>query len=277
MVNRLFADISKQLSVITDDSVFEARIILETVFGRDYRLKELTGTLGAPTERQLAAVNEMLEHRLSGEPLQYIVGEWEFYGLAFKVGRGVLIPRQDTETLVDAALELLEDVSSPRVLDLCSGTGCVAAAIKYSRPDAEVTALELYPEAYDILCGNAERYGIKTVQADALDESAAMAFSNLDLITANPPYLTAADMKALQREVSREPATALFGGDDGLDFYRNLSKVWRGSLADGGKIAFEIGLGQEDAVAKILRECGYKNIELKRDLTNRIRVVLASK
>lgn len=277
MVNRLFADISRRLSAITEDSAFESRVILETVFGRDYRLKELAGTLGEPTDRQLATVNEMLERRLSGEPLQYIVGEWEFYGLTFKVGRGVLIPRQDTETLVDTALELLNGVPNPRVLDLCSGTGCVAAAIKNSRPDAEVTALELYPEAYDILCINAERYGIKTVQADALDECTARAFSNLDLITANPPYLTAEDMKMLQREVGREPATALFGGDDGLDFYRELSRIWRGSLADGGQIAFEIGLGQGDAVAGILRGCGYSSIGYKNDLTSRIRVVFAGK
>ena len=278
MVNRLHADISKRLSGVTDDCGFEARVILETVFGRDYRLKELSGQIGEPSEAELAKIEEMIARRMSGEPLQYIVGEWEFFGLTFKVGKGALIPRQDTETLVETALELLKGIQNPCVLDLCSGTGCVAIAISNGRPDAQVSALELYSEAYGILCDNAERHGgIKAIQADALDPDTAKEFAGLDLITANPPYLTAEDMERLQREVKHEPQTALFGGEDGLDFYRVLSKIWYDSLKDGGVIAYEIGLGQENAVAEILRVCGYREVRFVNDLTNRVRVVFAIK
>ena len=277
MVNRMRAEISNRLNSVTEDSDFEARIILETVLGRDYRLKSLINGL-VPSDGDLKRIEAMVSRRLSGEPLQYIVGEWEFYGLTLKVGRGVLIPRQDTETLVETALELIKDVTNPKVLDLCSGTGCVAIAIKKKRPDAEVTALELYPEAYEILCENISRYcGIKAIQADALDPTTAQMFSGLDLITANPPYLTAEDMGALQREVSCEPKTALFGGEDGLCFYRGLSENWRSSLRSGGHIAYEIGLGQEADVRRILSECGYFDIGYQNDLTNRVRAVFAAK
>lgn len=278
MVNRLYADISKRLSKVTDDCGFEARVILETVLGRDYRLRALSGALGEPSETELAKIEKMILRRLSGEPLQYIIGEWEFFGLSFKVGRGVLIPRQDTETLVETSLKLLKDTANPQVLDLCSGTGCVAIAISNSRPDAQVSAIELYPEAYGILCENAKLFGgVTAMQADALDPETASKFVGLDLITANPPYLTAEDMENLQREVSQEPQTALFGGEDGLDFYRALSKEWYESLKDGGTIAYEIGLGQEEAVAEILKDCGYRDIEYVNDLTNRVRVVFAVK
>lgn len=278
MVNRLHADISKRLSGMTDDCGFEARVILETVFGRDYRLRELSGQICEPSEAEFAKIEEMIARRMSGEPLQYIVGEWEFFGLTFKVGKGALIPRQDTETLVETALELLKGIQNPWALDLCSGTGCVAIAISNGRPDAQVSALELYSEAYGILCDNAERHGgIKTIRADALDPDTAKKFAGLDLITANPPYLTAEDMERLQREVKHEPQTALFGGEDGLDFYRALSKIWYDSLKDGGVIAYEIGLGQENAVAEILRACGYREVRFVNDLTNRVRVVFAIK
>lgn len=264
--------LAKRLYAVTEDAEFEARVILESVFGRDFRLRELRGGI-TPTAEQLAEVERMAERRLSGEPLQYILGEWEFYGLTFEVGRGVLIPRQDTEALVEAAKEILKSTENPRVLDLCSGSGCVAAAIKRLRPDAEVTALEYSPEAYEILCRNAARYGVETVFADALDGVSAKSFSELDLITANPPYLTAEDMKSLQAEVQKEPEMALFGGCDGLEFYRRLPKIWRGSLKKGGFMAVEIGLLQEEAVGRLFLEQGFGDIRFVNDLTGRVRVV----
>ena len=213
-----------------------------------------------------------------GEPLQYIVGEWEFYGLELKVSKGVLIPRQDTERLVDVSLELIKDISSPRVLDLCSGTGCVALAIKSRRADADMTALELSPEAYEVLSENCRRYGgVTPLCADALAEKTAESFSELDLITANPPYLDAADMKNLQREVKFEPKKALFGGEGGLDFYRAFAKIWRGALREGGYIALEIGLGQKEAVGLIFKKAGWCEVRFEDDLTGKPRVATAQK
>ena len=279
MVKSLSADIAARLKSVTNSPGHEAQIILEQVYGRDFRLKLLTGQLDRePTPDEREKIDGMVSRRILGEPLQYILGEWEFYGLTFKVGEGVLIPRQDTETLVDTALKLVEGVQNPRILDLCSGTGCVAIAIKTARSDAEISALELYPEAYKILEENIARHGgVTAVNADAMLSETAARYRNLDLITANPPYLTAEDMEALQREVTKEPPTALFGGNDGLDFYRGLSHIWRESLKDGGYIAFEIGFGQEDAVSDILKSDGYRDIGFEHDLTGKIRVVYAAK
>ena len=279
VVKSLIAELSERLRPITESPEHEAAIILEQVYGRDFRLKLLLGKLDRePTLNERERLGEMVARRISGEPLQYIIGEWEFYGLELKVGEGVLIPRADTETLVDTALRLVRSTEKPKILDLCSGTGCVALAIKSKRTDAEVSALELYPEAFKILRENIARYGgVHAVNADALSEDIAANFRDLDLITANPPYLTSEDMSNLQREVTKEPATALFGGKDGLDFYRGLSRIWRTVLRDGGHIAFEIGFGQENDVIDILRSQGYKNIGAERDLTGKVRVVYAEK
>ncbi len=267
--------LAEKLSEITPDADFEAQVILEEALGRDWRLRGIKGGLTV-SEDEEKKISEMLSRRLSGEPLQYIVGEWEFYGLSFKVGEGVLIPRQDTETLVDEALKLIKDIKNPRAADLCSGSGCVAAAIKHSRPDAEVFGIELYPEAFAVLSENAARYGVKAVFGDVLSPETAEKFSGLDLIAANPPYLTASDMEGLSREVKHEPKTALFGGRDGLEFYRIIPGVWKNSLKPGGAIAFEIGLGQGERVAEILRAEGFKT-SFSEDLTRRTRVVIGIK
>lgn len=271
----LRARLALKLGAVTEDAGFEAGVILEEAFGRDWRLKSLRGGFSAD-ESMLDKAEKMAERRLKGEPLQYIVGEWEFFGMTFKVAPGALIPRQDTESLVLKALELIKDAPSPKVVDLCSGTGCVAAAIKKSRPDADVAALELYPAAYEILCENARRHNCDApftpVMGDALSNAVASRFHGIDLITANPPYLTESDMRSLQREVTFEPKEALFGGADGLRFYRELPKVWRNCLKPGGAIAFEIGLGQEGEVLRILEEQGFSG-EVSPDLTGRARVV----
>lgn len=278
MVKRLFHELTGRLSRITDDPRFEAEVIFQTVFGRDWRLKELSGRLAEPSASELEALGKLEKRRLSGEPLQYIVGEWEFYGLTLKVAEGALIPRQDTERLVDVSLGLIEEIPRPRILDLCSGTGCIALAIKSRRPDAEITALELYPAAYEILRENCRRYGgVEPLRADALKPQTAEGFSGLDLITANPPYLTAGDMNELQRELEFEPKTALFGGADGLDFYRAISKVWHRSLREGGYIALEIGAAQKEAVSAILKSSGWREIRVENDLAGKPRVAIGRK
>lgn len=280
MVKALFRDISARLNGVSDNPDRESEFIMEQVYGRDVRLEILKGQLDRePTQGELAKIDSIVTRRKSGEPLQYIIGEWEFYGLDFKVTPAVLIPRADTEVLVETALKLIEGINAPRVLDLCSGTGCVAVAIKSVRPDAEVSALELYPEAFEVLKENIARHGgdVTPINADAMRERTAADLADFDLITANPPYLTAEDMESLQREVRSEPATALYGGDDGLDFYRELSRIWKNSLKDGGHIAYEIGWMQADDVAEILSANGYSDIKVKTDIESRPRVVHARK
>lgn len=267
---------SRELSAAADSPEFEAGVIFEEVFGRDFRLKLLAEDAACPEDCE-KLVGSAVKRRLSGEPLQYIIGKWEFYGEELKVGSGALIPRQDTETVVEAALKFLSGRTSPKAADLCSGTGCIALAIKSNRPDTDMTAVELYPEAFEILAENVSGKGINAVRADVLDPKTAESFSELDLITVNPPYLDIGDMENLQREVAFEPRTALYGGRDGLDFYRAIPKIWRNSLKDGGAVISEFGLNQENAVKKLFEEAGFRDITLIDDLTGRKRAISALK
>ncbi len=218
------------------------------------------------------AVLPLIERRAAGEPTQYILGEWEFYGLPFYVGEGVLIPRQDTEILVDRALELIKGRQKPRVLELCSGSGCIAVAIAKMRPDASITAVELYDPAMGYLQRNIERNGVQVTvrRFDVMREPTD--FSKYDLLVANPPYITAEAMKALQREVGREPSTALYGGEDGLGFYRAIADSWLRLVENGGAFAVEIGFDQGRTVRELFLQKGV-NAVCEQDLNGLDRVV----
>ena len=162
----------------------------------------------------------------------------------------------------------------PKIVDLCSGSGCIAITLAKELSGADVTAVELYDGAFGYLSKNNEFHGnhVKTVKGDAL-----VPFGNFDCVVSNPPYITGEEMKELQTEVTFEPETALFGGTDGLDFYRAIAKNWFGHLNEGGLIAFEIGDTQGKEVADILTENGYKNAGVFKDYEGRDRVVSAIK
>lgn len=233
-----------------------------------------------PTDAE-ALIRAMTERRISGEPLQYILGEWEFYGYPFKVGAGVLIPRPDTETLVDNVIQLCRGngLTSPKIADLCAGSGCIAVTLKKELPLAEVSAVELSQEALPYLRQNVRlnEADVGIVAGDVLAEETAARLSGLDIVVSNPPYLTAQEMNDLQDEVRREPEMALDGGGDGLGFYRRLTPLWKKSLKSGGFICYEFGMGQHDKVGKILAENGFVNIKFTRDLGGIIRTVTAQK
>lgn len=279
MVNSLYENTLQELeSHGIEDSPFETDVIFEEIFGRDFRLKLMTGALKREeTESEASRLQEMLRRRLSGEPLQYIVGRWDFYRGEFSVGEGVLIPRQDTETLVESALRLVKDIKSPKILDLCSGTGCIAITLSELLPESEVHAVELYDDAYSYLEKNISDHGNRVIphKLDVLSPDSVKEFRDFDLITCNPPYLTEQDMQALQPEVTHEPVTALYGGPDGLDFYRKLPIIWKPSLKQDGYIAFEIGASQGEAVKEILKDVGYKNVRIIQDLCGKDRTVVA--
>lgn len=233
------------------------------------------GKKPAPADQERILLR-MCEQRRSGMPLQYLLGEWEFYGLPLKVGRGVLIPRADTETLVDVALEQMKGLTAPVVLDLCSGTGCVAIAIAHERPDAQVTALEISEFAYEYLLQNIalNEVAVTPVKADLNDYSHP---GLIDLLTCNPPYIPAETIATLQTEVWFEPRRALSGGKDGLDFYHVISRLYYPQLREGGQICFEIGIGQSGQVAEILAANGYGGVAVSNDLAGIQRVVYGKK
>jgi len=252
------------------DADFDAKCMIEQVTGRKfYDMMPLS-------DAQAEQARAMADRRVTGEPLQYILGEWEFYGLRLFVGEGVLIPRPDTETLVDAILERISRNAAPVILDLCSGSGCIALALRENLPHAQVHAVEKSDKALLYLRKNAAYHGgrITIHQHDVLDVHAADGFSGADVIVSNPPYLTAEEMAELQTEVRHEPAMALEGGGDGLLFYREIPKIWKKSLRPGGVLAFEVGDAQAEDVAAILAENGFADIRILPDLAGISRVVL---
>lgn len=263
-----------------DNPRFEAEQLVAEVCG----IKQadfLISPERAVTPEQRAALEDCVTRRLSGEPLQYILGEWEFYGLPFYVGEGVLIPRQDTEVIAELALEFAKAHGKPGFLaaDLCAGSGCIGVTLA-KLAGVQVKLLELSEQALSYLRRNIERNGAEhlceAVNADVLSDEAADSLPKLDLIVTNPPYLTGEDMRNLQTEVGFEPETALYGGVDGLDYYRRMIPLWSGKLNPGGMLAAEIGMGQERDVMRIFEQSGIA-AQTKKDLCGIIRVIYGIK
>lgn len=232
------------------------------------------------TEEVCRAVDAGLRRLKQGEPLAYVLGEWDFYGLNLTVSPDVLIPRDDTcavtSLAIQQALFLNQD---PRVLDLCCGSGCIGLAIASRVKDARVTLADLSPEALTVAKRNMMKTKlsarVRCVQVNAL-ESAPAFLGKFDLIVSNPPYITAEEMEALPISVRNyEPHMALYGGEDGLDFYRSIAKNFSRALKPGGFLCFEFGMGQGDAVCRILEDNDYAVLERVRDYNDRERAVLA--
>ena len=209
---------------------------------------ELEAKFLLETSRGEAWLRQAVERRLNGEPLQYILGEWEFMGLPFLVGPQALIPRQDTETLCEAALRWLKNRPGARVLDLCCGSGCIGVSLA-KLGGAQVTFADISPEALSLAMRNTERNGV----AGSFYESDLFAAvpGLYELIACNPPYLTAAEIASGQKELTYEPALALYGGEDGLDFYRRLAAEWASHAVPGGVLLMEIGCAQGAAVQEL--------------------------
>ena len=258
-----------------EDAATDAFLLLEKVTGltrTNYPLKK--DEAYAPAER--AAYLTLLRRRAAGEPVQYILGEWDFMGLEFAVGPGVLIPRPETELLAETAIEALRKRQKPRVLELCGGSGCIAIAVAKALPQAEITVLELSGEAMGYLQKNIARHGVKNVtavQGDALCPPPSIT-GRYDAILSNPPYIASGELPALQKEVQQEPAMALDGGADGLDFYRGFNGIYPKMLTDGGLLLYEIGEEQGEAVAALLRAAGLERVAILRDMYGLPRDVL---
>jgi release factor glutamine methyltransferase len=230
--------------------------------------------LGDP---ELAAYRGLVQRRMAGESVAYILGRKEFWSLDLEVDARVLVPRPDTETLVEQALEWLKAMPDPgralRVADIGTGSGALALALKKERPGDEVFAVDVSPEALDVARGNASRLGLDVtiLLGDLVSPLAGL--GPFDLIASNPPYIPSQDIAGLAPEVSHEPRLALDGGEDGLLVVRRLTSEARRVLAPGGALAMEIGAGQAAAAMESLRDEGYAGIGARRDLAGIERVV----
>lgn len=220
---------------------------------------------------------QLLERRRTGEPMQHITGETEFYGMPFHVTRDVLIPRPETEHLVEKVIELADGIHQPDVVDVGTGSGCIAVALAHHLSNARVTAIDLSAEALVIARKNAKRNEvadrIRLLSGDLL---APVREERFDIVVSNPPYVPHADRASLSVEVrDYEPALALFAGDDGLEVYRALIPAAFDALNPGGFLALEIGYGQSPAIGELLSRSGFQQIEFTPDLQGIPRVACA--
>lgn len=271
-----YNDCKKQLAEADiPDCVFEAKQIIKHVTGYSNAqiLARYTERLSEFQENLLTVI---IKQRLVHYPLQYIIGKWNFYGHEFFVGPGVLIPRSDTETLMDVCMETLRDKDGADVLDLCAGTGCIGISIAAERQGSRVTLVEKYDEALTYLNKNVEHNGVTVhvIKGDIFEGAASD--KKYDLIVSNPPYITDSDMKTLQPEVKLEPQTALAGGSDGLDFYRAIIDGYKDSLNSGGTMTFEVGINQAEDVAALMREAGFTQVQTRPDMNGIQRVVFGT-
>ena len=232
--------------------------------------------LYVPPETE-AAVRALVDRHIHGEPVAYLIGEWEFYGLTLDVSEAVLIPRVDTEVLAGEAIRYVQKQGRCRVLDLCAGSGCVGLAVAANAPDSRVLLGEISEPAIRLCRQNIRRCGLSsqvTVMAvDAL-QPPPEAVGEFQCIVCNPPYIPQADVETLEHSVKDfEPYLALCGGEDGLDFYTAISRDWRSALTVGGRLCFEVGIGQADTVLRIMRSYGFGDIITTPDTQGIPRVV----
>ncbi len=239
------ADILKTADI--ENALSEARWIFEAVFENGRELMYFHPEKDIDEKIFFKKVNE----RANGTPVQYVIGSWDFYGEAFEVGEGVLIPRPETEMLVDFAAENFRD-KNITVVDLCSGSGCIGLTVARLMPDARVYLVEKSPEAMKYLEKNLKAFDLKNVTAvngDAFKTPEENGIAEFDLLLSNPPYIETAEIEALQSEVLREPKTALDGGDDGLDFYRAIAEKWLPECKNA--VCVECGEGQTGEIKKL--------------------------
>ena len=253
------------------DARFDAVQLYKFVTGRDPRLDN------GPTSDEASSLRVLGERRAAREPLQYLLGEWDFMDFTLKVGRGVLCPRADSEVVCEAAIELLKDAEAPVVYDLCAGTGCLGLGIARHLPGAAVTCVEKSADAWPYLTANVAGTGVQAVQDDVLTYYNRLPSGGADLIISNPPYLTAEEMAHLMPETAKEPAMALDGGADGLDFYRLLTAHYRDALRPGGWLVLEIGCAQAADVLALGAANGWVNGSCRKDYGSNDRAVLLQK
>ena len=275
--NDVYIETRKKLKAEGIESFgLEARLIASAAAGKTKEefLRDMNLYINSEYEQK---VKDMIDARLVGEPIAYVTGEWEFYGLPMTVNKDVLIPRIDTEVLAEKAIDKLQTMKGRRVLDLCSGSGCIGIALAVNVPDSKVILVDNSLKAMRVARQNVLRNkvtrSVTCVDADAT-QVPPMLLGRFDMIVSNPPYIPTEDILGLDPSVrDNEPTAALDGGHDGLDFYRSIAKNWKFLLKKGGAMMFEVGIGQSEDVAKIMEENGFEDIRVYKDTLEIERVV----
>ncbi len=282
MTQMKLKDLRKKLTAAlvpcsSEEAEFEADCIVADLLGVKNSALRIIGETDISTETVLKA-ESFVKQRLKGEPLQYILGKWEFYGLDFFVGKGVLIPRPETELLIDIAIEFAKGKNNISCFDLCSGSGCIGITVAKLFNGSEVTVLEKSDDALKYLRKNKEHNSadnVTVIQGDLFDGVDLFAGKKCDILLSNPPYIRSEVISSLQREVLSEPEMALDGGIDGLDFYRAIAGKWFCAVKPDGMVAVEIGEEQGNDVSKIFSQY-FKKVNVIRDFSGNDRVVTAT-
>ena len=278
--NDLYLDVRQRLRESgVEASTLEARELVCFGTGKSREELQRDSRLYASPERE-AQVRRLVERRMAGEPVAYLIGEWEFYGLPLDISQDVLIPRADTEVLAEQAIAYIQQLGECRVLDLCAGSGCVGLAIASQAPQARVVLGEIDDSALKICRQNIRRNSLSArvmpIQMDAR-EKPARSLGEFQCIVSNPPYIPTGDIAGLEASVrDYEPHMALDGGADGMDFYRSIVEQWKEALTPGGRIYFEVGIGQADAVLRLMRSQGFGDLQIIKDHHKIPRVVLGT-
>ena len=257
----------------------EAELVLTHILNCD-RLSLYLNKDSNLSKDKAQAVSSILKRRIIGEPLQYIIGYTEFMGLKFRVDKRVLIPRPETEILVQSAIEVLMNVKNPRILDIGTGSGCIAVALANNIIGSQITAVDISFEALEVAKDNAQLNKISRSQIEFIQSDLFLKLGNnkFDLIISNPPYISTQELSELALEISFEPVLALEAGIDGLDFYRRIISQADRYLDAGGLLAFEVGMQQATEVSDLLtKEEKFCILRIIKDYNNIERVIIAKK
>ena len=275
--NDLYMDVRQELRAAgIQAATLEARELVCYAAGKTRQDLMRDARLYVPAAIE-AQVHALVKRHLAGEPVAYLIGEWEFYGLPLDISEHVLIPRPDTEVLAEEAIKFVQTLGECRVLDLCAGSGCVGLAIASQAPKARVVLGELSEGALRICRQNIRRNSLSSqVVPLAMDVMAGPPahMGEFDCIVSNPPYIPRADIETLDVSVKDyEPHMALDGGEDGLDFYRTICQNWQDVMHVGTRLLFEVGIGQADDVLRLMRSAGFGDLEVIDDPAGIPRVV----